>query len=377
MARQHRVNFEDLKTRADFRTVLTHYDLTIIGHGEQAKVHCPFHDDERPSCSVNLAKGLWQCFAGCGAGNVLEFVHRMECRDSATVSLRQAGIRLAEICGLSTGAHSGARKSTDEPRSVEAERGSSTSLRRKPRRGSQEPRSEVAAKETASPLPDGHNGAVGRSERPQAASPRETTTTRNKTLGFRLTLDPDHPYLASRGVPPELVTLFGLGFCAHGSMAGRLCIPIENANGELVAYAGRWAGAESEIPEGEEKYKLPAGFHKTLELWNLHRVRHCRHLFVVEGFFGAMRLHGLRLPAVALMGSHLSDQQIALLQECPTLRHITVLLDGDEPGRKAADLVAARLARHWWVRTLSLPDDTQPDTLEVGELERLLGRTQA
>jgi DNA primase len=100
-------------------------------------------------------------------------------------------------------------------------------------------------------------------------------------------------------------------------MASRIGIPIENAKGELVAYSGRWAGTDAELPEGEEKYKLPKGFHKTLELWNLARVKHCKHLIVVEGYFGAMRLHGLRLPAVALMGSSLTACLSAVRRAVP------------------------------------------------------------
>jgi DNA primase len=84
------------------------------------------------------------------------------------------------------------------------------------------------------------------------------------------------------GIPPELVERFGLGFCARGSMAGRVAIPIENVEGELVAYAGRWVGTDAELPAGEEKYKLPKGFQKSLELWNLHRVKPYWHLIVVE-----------------------------------------------------------------------------------------------
>ena len=103
MAKTHRVDFDGLKARADFRAVLLHYGLTPVGSGDQAKVRCPFHDDQRPSCSVNLVKGLWHCFAGCGAGNVLDFVHRMETRDGATVSLRLAAVRLAEISGVNLG----------------------------------------------------------------------------------------------------------------------------------------------------------------------------------------------------------------------------------------------------------------------------------
>jgi DNA primase len=160
-------------------------------------------------------------------------------------------------------------------------------------------------------------------------------------------------------------------------MRGRVCIPIHNADGELVAYAGRWVGPEADLPEGEERYKLPKGFQKSLELFNLHRVKDCRHVVVVEGFFGALRLHSLRKPAVALMGSSLSEAQVALLRErCPELRHVTVMLDGDEGGRTAADDVAVKLARHWWVRIVGLPDGGQPDTVAVDELERLLGRVQ-
>jgi hypothetical protein len=215
------------------------------------------------------------------------------------------------------------------------------------------------------------NGAPG-----APTAPHEATLKPNKPLGFALDLDPGHPYLVERGVPGLVIQPFGLGYCGKGIMAGWLCIPIHNAGGELVAYAGRWVGSEADLPAGEEKYKLPQGFHKSLELFNLHRVKGCRHVGVVEGFFGALRLHSLRKPAVALMGSSMSDAQVALLREhCPELRHVTVMLDGDEAGRTAAEDVAVKLARHWWTRIVSLPDGAQPDTVELDTLDQLLGRT--
>ena len=134
-----------------------------------------------------------------------------------------------------------------------------------------------------------------------------------------------------------------------------------------------WGGYDRRL-QGQEKYQLPKGFHKSLELFNLHRVKACRHLVVVEGFFGAMRLHGLRVPSVALMGSSISDEQVVLLRDCPELRHVTVLMDGDEAGRKAAPTVAARLCERWWTRIVQLPEGTQPDTVALDELEHLLRR---
>src|SRR5215208_5190203 len=100
MPKPQRIDFDDLKAKADFAAVLLHYRINLVGQGDQAKVLCPFHDDERPSCSVNLAKRLFHCFSCQAKGNVLDFVHRMETRDGATVSLRQAGMRLAEMSGV-------------------------------------------------------------------------------------------------------------------------------------------------------------------------------------------------------------------------------------------------------------------------------------
>ena len=51
------------------------------------------------------------------------------------------------------------------------------------------------------------------------------------------------------------------------------------------------------------------------------------------------------------------------------------MLDGDEAGEKAGDVVAVRLAKHWWTRIVLLPNGAQPDTVEASVLEQLLGRT--
>jgi DNA primase len=34
---------------------------------------CPFHDDKHPSFGVNREGNFWQCFAGCGAGSIIDF----------------------------------------------------------------------------------------------------------------------------------------------------------------------------------------------------------------------------------------------------------------------------------------------------------------
>ena len=55
MASNLRVNFDEIKARSDFRTVLAHYSLPM-GRGEQFKICCPFHADGEPSCSINTGQ---------------------------------------------------------------------------------------------------------------------------------------------------------------------------------------------------------------------------------------------------------------------------------------------------------------------------------
>ena len=258
------------------------------------------------------------------------------------------GFLLAEISGIELPNGNGAQRPTE--------------ARTAPRR--------VETGKTTAPGPD---PLPGPPERRKKGTGGGKEIQRNKPLGFELTLNPYHPHLKERGLSPELINAFGLGFCDKGIMAGRVCIPIHNADGQIVAYAGRWVGPLEDLPEGKGKYELPKGFRKDLELFNLHRVAHCKHLIVVEGYFGAIRLHGERFPAVALMGTSVSVKQLELLAHA-NARHITVLLDGDDPGREAAEKVAGAIANVAWARVVQLPDGTKPFTIDRAQLERLLGR---
>jgi len=119
---------------------------------------------------------------------------------------------------------------------------------------------------------------------PTAEAPKQNTP-----LPFAFKhLDTTHPYLRERGFLPETIAFFEAGYHGgKGIIKGRVVVPIHNERGELVAYAGRWPG--NEPPEGEGKYKLPPGFHKPLEIFNLHRSKACvreHGLVIVEGYLG-------------------------------------------------------------------------------------------
>jgi DNA primase len=211
-------------------------------------------------------------------------------------------------------------------------------------------------------------GAPDRSWAPLSAQPVRKKEGLNPPLRFALTnVDYAHRYLAERGIDRATAVEFGVGFYARpGLMSGRMVIPIHNRRGEIVAYAGR-------APDGRmPKYKLPAGFHKSSELFNLHRVlaTGSKTVIVVEGYFDCMRVHQAGLPGVALMGSSLSARQESTLLEC--FERVILLLDGDVTGRDASRTLAARLSRQCRVVNVALPDNVQPDHLSTMALQQLL-----
>jgi len=57
--------------------------LNVLGldppiDGGEYQILCPLHDENRPSCSVNIDKGKWICFAGCGAGDLQVLIKLMK-----------------------------------------------------------------------------------------------------------------------------------------------------------------------------------------------------------------------------------------------------------------------------------------------------------
>jgi DNA primase len=338
-----RVNFDYVKEHADFTAVLEHYNITTIWSGDQVRIKCPFHDDDNPSCSVNLTAKVFNCKAGsCGKhGNVLHFVQEIEGCD-----IRQAAITLAEICGIQTSAPAGGAG--------------------KPTGGRNGRRGAKAAPEAAA----SSGGAPAAKE---ADFDREGA----KAWLSRNPLDTEHPYLVERIGRDAMQRFEPCGYAgSKGVMRGRAVLGLSDPAGELVGFLGRWTGDLGELPETAEKYSLPKGFPKSRYLYGLDEewVQRSQWLVVVEGAFSVIRLQlEAVFPAVGLLGSTVSEHQIALLREhCPRLRQIVVLMDGDEAGRKAADVVAPLLARAYPTRIVDLPEGAEPDTVDLGELRGLL-----
>lgn len=314
MSRSSFIDFRSVKAALTMEQVLQHYGLLdrFKRGTDSLSGPCPIHKGDNPTqFRISVSKNIWNCFSECKhGGNVLDFIAEME-----DVTIHAAALKAIEWFQL-------------DPKSM-----STTDADR-------DQSDETPAREPSSPV-----------RPPPKTVPPPESNAPNPPLKFRLDkLQRDHPYLTERGLTLETLVDFGVGFCAKGMMAGRIAIPIHDADGQIVAYAGRHVG---EPPEGTPKYKLPPGFQKSQELFNLDRARQeSGPLIVVEGFFGAMQLHQLgHRKVVALMGSSLSPAQEDLIRR-HTDQHsqILLMLDEDDAGRSARDEIAARLAKFAFVR---------------------------
>jgi len=76
----------------DFYLILQKYDLQKPSiSGDELRCCCPLHSDLTPSFSINLETGKYMCFAGCGGGDFIDLISRIEeiSRESAREFLYQ------------------------------------------------------------------------------------------------------------------------------------------------------------------------------------------------------------------------------------------------------------------------------------------------
>lgn len=363
--RESWVDFKQVREKVDILQVLESYGVELRVKGHQGQGFCPLpsHEGQRrsPSFSVHLKKGIWQCF-GCGAkGNVIDLAARMEGLDpERKEDVRKAALLLQERF-LGGGTPSDERECKPARKRVVK-----TASTRRSKADPEPPQPEIESESAAPELEDA---------RPRVA---------NAPLNFELKrLDPDHPYLRERKLTPETISHFGIGFCKQGMMKDRIAIPLHDAEGRLIGYAGRIVD-DAKIGKDCPKYLLPGErerdgtvfeFHKSLFLFNGHRIAApVEDLVVVEGFFGVFWLHQSGWKnVVALMGATCSPEQAALIVRMTDFdSRVWIMADGDAAGRRCAQSLFAEVAPDRFVRWLALDPDKQPEDCDSERLFDLL-----
>jgi len=305
---------------------------------------CPFHADSKPSFTVSPDKGIYYCF-GCGAGgNVISFVmqyHRLSFPEAAMELARRYGITLAL-----------------------RDLGPEESRRAKKRQLFYDLHKEALAFYQATL--EGNKGGAARD------------------------------YLANRGLTPEVIRTYGLGYAPSGwdglrrhfqhkgfsveaaaevgllaprasggyydRFRDRVMFPIFDRQERVVAFGGRI------IADGEPKYlNSPESplYSKGRLLYGLPQAREAMRkqdlALVVEGYLDllALQVHGVA-PVVATLGTALTREQVRLLKSLAS--GVVLVFDGDPAGAKAMCRSFPLFGQEGLpVRVIPLPSGMDPD----------------
>jgi DNA primase catalytic core len=347
---------ERVKRSVDLAALVRSRGVELRRHGAKDLVgRCPFHPDARPSFVVSPHKGLFHCLGCDAAGSVIDLVMKLDGLDfRAAVDKLRPG-----------------------PRS-----GGALRARRAPER-------RVAAGPATPSAPGGVP--------PQKANLLLERVVELYARSFAEVPD-GRAYLERRGiVDAGLLSRHRVGYAAGNlndllprdgrlkeelkalgvlldngreRFAGCVVFPVYDADGNLTTLYGRFTG------EGPKRHLfLPE---RSTGLWNAAAVKTCAEIILVESVIDALSVMVAgHANVLAIQGTHgMSDRDAASLKP-QGVQRVTLLLDGDEAGGKAAAQLRPRLeALGLTVTVPALPAGHDPNSYLVahgaGKLAGLL-----
>ncbi len=344
------LDVNDIKQRVSVEMVLSRYGIlgALKRKGPRLSGRSPFREEQKASFFVDTEKGIWNDFGGRPEidgrevpGNVIGLVQALE-----VCSFREALLTI----------------NRDFIESQSQQDSKSTGDQEKP----------------SDPQP--------MDESPKNSDAEKTLPTTNAPFGKELGgLRFDVPYLLNKGITEETAKAFGVGYCSRGLMKSRVVFPVRNRNGAIMAYAGR------SLKEGaDDKYRFPAGFNKSLELFNIDRIANDAEakkatrdfgIILVEGFTDAMKLSQEGFPnVVALMGTdfHEAQKNLLLDPDINPTRRLTLFLDDNEAGHRGKRKIAQQCIHDAFIRYVDYTRagdaaKTEPEHFIKDEFTAILG----
>ena len=333
----------EIKDAARIEEVVGQY-VQLTQKGKNLLGLCPFHADTSPSFTVAPEKGIFHCF-GCGAGgNVFSFLMQHQ-----RLSFPEAVQELARRYGIPL---------TFKELGPEGERSTR-------KRTLAYEINQVAAGFYEATL----KSAAGQPGRDYLA---KRGLTPEVIQAFHLGYAPDEwdslrRHLQSRGLSLEVAQEAGLlaprsGGGFYDRFRNRIIFPIFDRQSRVLAFGGRVIG------QGEPKYlNSPESqlYHKGRTLYGLPQaaeaLRQTSVALVVEGYLDliALQAHGIA-NVLATLGTALTREQVRLLKNLAP--RVVLVYDGDAAGIKAMQRAFPLFAQESLpVRALALPPGQDPD----------------
>lgn len=214
-------------------------------------------------------------------------------------------------------------------------------------------------------FPDGNVPEVDHLEMNLARAKPKT----RKTLNYLEYKDYNHAvqYFLTRGISVSTLHLFE---AFQSAKYQRACLPIYDCEGNLVAFSGRDLTGNAlskwvQWPKDNDCKTVIYGLHIT-KSYIIDG-----HIFLVEGPIDVWRMFDAGIRNVgAILGSSVTTEQCKELMKCG-VRQVTLMLDPDSAGKKAAHSISAKLGLYFKVNNLTevLRDD--PGELSDAELNTL------
>ena len=310
---------DDIRARLDIVDVVSGY-VALQKSGRSFKAPCPFHTERTPSFIVNPERQSWHCFGACSTGgDAFSFVMRhqnLEFGEALRILAQKAGVELSQA----------SKQDSDKRSKLHAV-------------------NRLAASWYQERLKSSEGAAA---------------------------MD----YLKRRGVSPEMIDTFQLGYSpnrgnplknylswmgaseANAIEAGliyrndegrtwdffrdRLMFPIHDRQGNVIGFGGRQlTDPAPDAPGYNPKYINTAAtpiFDKRSSLYGIHRahsaVRESNTGIIVEGYMDAIAAHQYGYTnVVASMGTALTENQVSQLKSLAT--NFILALDPDTAGQEA------------------------------------------
>ena len=336
----------EIKARVSILDLVRRYvDLRRAGNRWVAP--CPFHQETKPSFSVNEEEGFFYCFGCQAAGDIFDFhsrINGLEFKESLEQLAEEAGVALDDV--------------RPDPRAAAERDFRKTAFRMY----------EVARNHFRANLA-GEAGAACREylERRKLAP----SIVEAFELGWSL---PEWRGLADalrragfspkQGIDAGLLAANDRGN-GYDRFRGRLIFPIKNLSGQVIAFGGRIIGDE-DAAKYINSTDSPL-YKKGDNLYGLYQARRGisarKSAILTEGYMDVLTLHQYGYDnACGVLGTALTPEQVRRLSGfCSEME---LIFDGDAPGRKAA-LKACEmvLTRGLACKVVMLPDKEDIDSL--------------
>ncbi|MEA3560483.1 MAG: DNA primase [Candidatus Omnitrophota bacterium] len=337
---------EQVQNRSDIIEIISAY-IPLKRVGSNFKAPCPFHNEKTPSFIVNPAKQIWHCF-GCGlGGNVFSFVMRhekLEFPDTVRFLAGKAGVEI--------------------PLSYEG------GIKKQSKNKSLYRINELAAGYFQNNLADPNKGKLARQYLDKRGVSPEVI--RKFRLGFALNQwDGFLRFAKAKGESEDLLKTAGLiiprkdrGYYDH--FRGRLIFPILDLQDRVLAFGGRVLDAS--LPKYINSPQNPL-FNKGRCLYGLNTAKESlrgkEHLIIVEGYMDLITLYRMGVRnVIAALGTALTSEHARLLKRyVPTA---VMVYDADQAGETASlrgleILIEGGLR----VKVVRLPEGFDPDSFII------------